>query len=216
MNHPLPFPSPPIRSSLRSITIAALATLAIASSASAQIWNETGDAGEFPGTAQTTVGPGAITEINGNLAAAADVDMYCIRVTNPSGFFASLQCVVNQGPDLRIFNSAGIGVSANYLCQSGAKFVSGAFATTVGTYYLTVTFHGREPFVGTDAIWQSINGTEQAPNGPGAGGVVNTWLGNGNVQPINPYRIILTGASFCDDATPTSSESWGALKLIYR
>lgn len=213
---PLFASSSPLRSALRSFALAASAALAIASTASAQTWNETGEAGEFPGTAQITVGAGAITEINGNLATAADVDMYCIRVTNPAAFLASLQCVLIQGPDLRIFNSLGHGVSANHSCQGGMKFVSGAFATTVGTYYLTVTFRGREPFVGLNAIWLSSNLSEHAPNGPGAGAPVNSWLGNGSVQPLNPYRIVLSGAAFCDDATPTMSESWGALKLIYR
>lgn len=216
---PLRYPlNPPssVLSSARSLAIAAIAVLALASTASAQIWNEAGDAGELPGTAQTTVGAGALTEINGNLASASDADMYCIRVTNTASFIAALQCVVIGGPDIWIFNAAGNGVSANYLCQGGTKFVNGTFANTVGNYYLAVAFRGRQPFAGANAMWLTSNSAQHAPNGPGAGGVVNSWGGTGNIQPLNPYRIVLGGAVFCDDATPTMSESWGALKLIYR
>ena len=187
-----------------------------AGTARAQTWLESGDAPELPATAQVTSGTGPLTEIDGNLLDDADVDMYCIKVTDPLSFFAQLQCVIIQGPDIRLFNAGGVGASANFLCQASAKYVSGAFANTAGTYYLAVCYRGKEAFAGPDAIWLASNLAEHAPDGPGAAGVVNGWGGIGLQAPINPYRIFLSGATFCDNATPTHARSWGALKLIYR
>src|SRR5437016_4480378 len=66
------------------------ATLAFASRAHAQTWNEAGDAGDLPATAQVTTGAGALTSIHGNLASPSDVDMYCIHVPDPAGVFICL------------------------------------------------------------------------------------------------------------------------------
>lgn len=192
------------------------AALLMACSAAAQTWNETGDAGNLPASAQITAGSGALTTINGNLASASDVDMYCIRVVDPPAFLARLQCVVIQGPDLWLFNSAGTGVSANFLCQGGDKRVSGVFAATTGTYYLAVSYRGVAPSAASGAIWLPSNVAEHAPDGPGAAGVVTSWPGTGNLQPINPYTIILAGAGFCDTPTPARGTAWGTLKVRYR
>jgi hypothetical protein len=37
-----------------------------------------------------------------------------------------------------------------------------------------------------------------------------------NVQPLNPYKILLGGATFCEAPTPAVSASRGAVKSIYR
>ena len=189
--------------------------LLCAGTARAQTWTEIGDAGELPATAQITSGSGALTEIDGGLSNTSDVDMYCIRVTDPASFRARLGCLVITGPDIRLFNATGVGVSANFLCQAGDKFVSGAFATTAGTYYLAVCYRGREAFAGPNAIWLATNTSEHAPDGPGAAGIVSGWGGTGNVQPINPYQILLTGSTFCDTATPARIGSWGRIKILY-
>ena len=49
----------------------------------AQNWAEVGDAGPLPGSSQNTAG-GAISSISGTLTSDADIDMYCIRVTDPA------------------------------------------------------------------------------------------------------------------------------------
>ncbi len=118
----MPQRSPSIRSSSRrpslvlSIVASWIAVCLIVPAALAQTWNESPDAGELPGTAQITVGTGALSEIDGGLLDVSDVDMYCIRVTDPPTFRARLQCVVISGPDIRLFNASGVGVSANFLC----------------------------------------------------------------------------------------------------
>ncbi len=197
--------------------LTALATaLLLACSAAAQTWTETGDAGNLPATAQTTTGLGALTTINGSLASASDVDMYCIRVVNPPLFRARLQCVVIQGPDIWLFKANGQGLSANFLCQAGDKQVTGAFATTTGIYYLAVSYRGVAPSSASGAIWLPSNLAEHAPDGPGAAGAVTSWTGTGILQPINPYTIFLAGAEFCDAETPARGVAWGTLKVRYR
>jgi hypothetical protein len=209
-------PSPARPTALAALFTALVAVTLMAAPASAQTWNESGDAGDLPASAQATTGVGPLTTINGSLASAQDVDMYCIRVVDPPTFVARLQCVVIQGPDIWLFNSAGQGVSANFLCQAGDKRVSGTFATTAGLYYVAVSYRGVAPDAAAGAIWLPGNTAEHAPDGSGAGGVVVGWSGTGNVQPLNPYRIVLTGAEFCDAATPARRSAWGTLKLLYR
>lgn len=209
--------SAPFMRRFRTTLLAAgvFGALLTAGTARAQIWTEIGDAGELPATAQVTAGSGPLTEIDGGLSNESDVDMYCIRVADPLSFFANLLCVAIQGPDIRLFKASGVGASANFLCQGGAKFVSGAFATTAGTYYLAVCYRGREAFAGLNAIWLATNLAEHAPDGPGAAGVVSGWGGAGILQPINPYRVVLTGAAFCDAATASRATSWGRIKFLY-
>ena len=72
-----------LREVRRHFTLTALAVgmVVLTAPAHAQVWNEVGDAGPFPATAQQTVGAGLLTTIRGNLASASDVDMYCIHLT---------------------------------------------------------------------------------------------------------------------------------------
>src|SRR5205807_874170 len=72
----------------------------LAAAAQAQVWNESGDAGDLPATAQNTVGTGSLTSIQGNLDSPTDVDMYCIHVADRFAFVACLQCAVTQGPNV--------------------------------------------------------------------------------------------------------------------
>jgi hypothetical protein len=214
-----PLTRPP-SSRIRSAAVLSLAVLAacvlLARGASAQVWNEVGDAGDLPGTAQSTLGAGPLTTINGNLGSDSDVDMYCIQVTDPTLFSAGLGCVVIQGPHIWLFNSAGKGVAATSICQLGLQNIPTGFAVVPGTYYVAVSFDGVAPLSGANAIWLPAYVNARAPDGPGAAGAVTSWSGTPNVQPINPYQIVLQGATFCGDATPVHANSWGALKQHYR
>ena len=80
------------------------------SGARAQVWTETGDAGDLLSTAQSTLGTGALTAINGNLGSSTDVDLYCIRMTSvpPAGLpLLQLQCTVTNGPNVWLFDEIG-------------------------------------------------------------------------------------------------------------
>jgi len=202
--------------SLAAFTLALFTLLAIAPRAHAAAWTEVGDAGQLPATAQSTAGTGPLTEIDGNLVSPDDVDMYCIHVTDVPGFFANLQCVIIQGPNLWLFDATGKGVAMNSFCQGGAKGVSGAFLSGTGTYYIAVAYDAVYPFAGPDQIWLNGYTPQRAPDGPGAAAAITSWNGPPNPGPLNPYRITLLGAAFCDAATPTVNGSWGNVKSIYR
>ena len=125
----MPFATSPfIRRSQRVLVAAfgfVLATLvSLAAPASAQVWNETGDAGPLPATAQATLGSGALTTITGTLPSATDVDMYCITVTDPANFYACLHCVLIQSPDLYLFDATGKGLAVAQICCGGCKQIS--------------------------------------------------------------------------------------------
>ncbi len=209
-HHPDPRSAP-----LESILLALLALCALVGLAQAQIWNEVGDAGALPASAQSTSGSGPLTTLNGNLASSSDVDMYCVRVTNPGAFLARLQCVAIQGPHLWVFDANGKGVGAATTCQGGDKRVTSALVTTAGKYFIAVSFDGVDPYSGANLIWNHLYTTERAPDGPGAAGVVTTWSGTGTVQPLNPYTILLSGVAYCDTPVPALSPTWGRMKLIY-
>ena len=120
--------------------------------ARAQSWNEVGDAGDTPGTAQFTAGNGALNQILGTIPSATDVDMYCIRVTNWASFSACLLCAANADEDIWLFDGSGKGVVAAQLCQGGCKGLSNAFVPGNGLYYLAISAHGLLPYAGSDPI----------------------------------------------------------------
>ena len=211
--------SSPRRFALRVLLPVAITMLTIASAAHAQIWNEVGDAGDLPVTAQSTVGTGLLASIKGALGSPTDVDMYCIQVPDPTGFIAALQCVVIQGPNLWIFDATGKGVGASTTCQGGDKRVTSVLVNLPGTYYVAVAYDAVYPYSGANAMWTLAYMTQRAPDGPGAAGIVTSWSGTPNVQPLNPYQIRFFGGGTYYCTTPATSAragTWGSLKLLYR
>ncbi len=208
----------PFRRPLAPLALAlALAALAFAPRAQAQVWNETGDAGDLPGSAQTTVGTGPLSQINGNLASPTDVDMYCIQVPDPASFSACLLCVVIQGPHLWLFNASGQGVAGVTACQGGCQMITGALLPGPGMYFVAVAYDGVLPMSPGGPIWApGIYTTQRPPDGPGAPGPVTAWAGNPNVVPLNPYTINFGGTGFCSSATPAHRDTWGRLRMLYR
>jgi len=204
----------PIRTS--ALVAALLALVTFAPLAHAQIWAESGDAGPLPATAQSTVGAGPLLEIDGNLAAPDDVDMYCIQVTDVAGFFAHLGCVVQTGPNLWLFDASGKGVAMSSLCQGGTKAITGALLPGTGLYYLAVAYDAVYPQSGPNAIWLNSYAAQHAPDGPGAATPVTAWAGTSTPQPLNPYQVRLFGTAFCDAPTPALRRTWGGVKSIYR
>ena len=149
------------------MALALLAILALGRPAAAQVWNESGDAGDLPASAQVTAGNGPLTTINGNLQSPTDVDMYCIHVTDPTQFSACLQCVVIQGPNLWIFDANGNGVAATTTCQAGCKLITNALVTAFATYYVAVAY---------DAIYPNSAGGPMWNTSPSGGPVISSQM----------------------------------------
>lgn len=209
----------PLRRFARTAIVSVVAPLTLvvaAPRARAQIWNEITDAGSLPASADHTVGNGALLMINGTLSSNADVDMYCIRVTNPATFSAILTCTAISNDDLWLFDGSALGVARDRGCQASQTKVGSPLVTLTGIYYLAVS--------GSDANAQSAGSNlwapgvpasgQAAPNGPAAALPVTGWSG-GTANPAS-YSIQLTGAGFCDTAVPTDAHSWARTKIIYR
>lgn len=173
------------------------AGVAAVAAANAQIWNETApDAGELPGTADNTIGVGALTTILGtNLA--SDTDMFCIDIIDEANFSAS---TVSNGTtwdtQLFLFDANGFGVTSND--DFGGTLQSrlgSAVVAANGHYYLAISKFNRDPQSGTTNIFTgAFNGSEQLP-GTGVGPVTG-WVGTtSNTTP--QYRIDLTGVGYC-------------------
>ena len=191
-----------------------------ASGARAQVWNETGDAGDLLSTAQSTLGTGALTAINGNLASATDVDLYCIRMTSvpPAGLpLLQLQCTVTNGPNVWLFDATGNGVLTNQTCAAGNKtIVAPSVSLPAGTYYVAISYTGLDPQSAPGRMWiQQLPG-QRAPDGPGAAQPLISWAGVPFVQPLNPYHLVLANMSYCDAAVPTLRSTWARIKTFYR
>lgn len=205
---------------IRLFVVAFVLCLAFAPGARAQIWTETGDAGDLVPSAQTTVGSGSMTQINGQLAGLTDVDVYCIRMTAvlPANTpMIQLQCAVDNGPNVWMFDAAGNGVFTNSRCQFGFKtLLAPNVSLAAGVYYVAVSFSGYDPQSAGGAIWLAGIPGQRAPDGPGAAGTLTGWAGTPVLQSINPYAIKLSGMNFCEEPTAVSPGSWGRVKSLYR
>jgi len=186
---------------------ALLLSVGVASPGSAQTWNEIGDAGQDLVTAQATVGTGNLTQINGTLSSATDVDMYCMVIGPAVDLFANpmlnLQCVTNNGPHLWVFDANGVGLGLNETCQAGNKtLTNNLIPTSVTTIYIAVAYDGMEPVAAGGSIWQTGVPGERAPDGVDPASPLVGWVGTPNVQPLNPYTITLgsvgVSASHCE------------------
>jgi hypothetical protein len=204
--------------SRRAVVAAALLTMtAVAAGPTlAQTWTETGDAGDAVASAQSTTGAGALTQITGSLQFNSDVDLFCVEVSDPQTFSASLQCVMAADPSIWIFAPSGLGLAHNDVCMFSGKTIPPGFVGS-GTCYVAVTQAGRQAYSAGGAMWQTFLFTgARAPDGPGAGGTLLSWSGGGPLPGVTPYILNLTGASYCGSAVPVQESGWGALKATYR
>jgi hypothetical protein len=196
-----------------------LFALTFASRAQAQNWTETGDAGDLVATAQSTAGNGPLVTLDGSLASATDVDVYCVHLTSvPFANFpiVQIQCAQNDGPNVYLFDAAGNGRFVNETCSGGVKnMIAPAASLTVGTYYLAVSYTGYGPQSAGGSIWVPGLPGQRVPDGPGAAGTLTGWAGTPVVAPLNPYHISVKFMGYCEQPTPTLPSTWGALKVHY-
>jgi hypothetical protein len=77
---------------------------------------ETSDAGELFDSAQTTIGIGSIDEITGAISTSYDVDLYKIRISDPTNFSAYVsggEGSNNWDSVLTLFDENGLGIYRN-------------------------------------------------------------------------------------------------------
>lgn len=193
----------------------AMAAIGLASPEAMAQWNEQGDAGELPGTAQSPVGAGALTSISGSCTTGTDVDMYCIHIDGDA--YVANTCSVTWDTQLWLFRSDGVGLAHNDdncgqgPLQSGLAFIQPG----AGDYLLAISRFDRDPAnAGGSEIWADVPYEDETPpDGPGAPGPVVSWVGSAG--PAGAYRIDLLGVSYCQ-VTPVEPSTWGKIKSIYR
>lgn len=202
------------------VALVLLCAAILAPSARAQSWAEAGDAGNLIGTAQTTVGAGAITQITGSLPLSDDVDLYCVRlasVPQAGTPIVQLACLGLQSPNVWLFDAAGNGVFTNETCSSGFKtLLAPSVSMTPGIYYVGVSYYNRNPISAGGNIWTPAIPGQRTPDGPGASQSLSGWAGIVTMNPPNPYTIQLVRFAACDAATPTLRSTWGIMKAFYR
>ncbi len=194
---------------MRRRAVWALLTIgALTLSASAQIWNEQGDAGDLPETAQST-GSGSLTQIQGTLD-VNDVDMYAIYITDPGAFSASTVGGATWDTQLFLFDANGVGVVAaddTGGLQSTINNTAGCI-TAPGLYYLAITRYNKDPLGCNDGGLWSTN-DNNCPNGPEASSRVNSWTTSTGTA--GAYTIFLTGVEGATAGDPTDCppfEGW--------
>lgn len=202
---------------MRLLLALAVAVAFAATPAVAQIWNEVGDAGDLPATAQVPVGNGPLIQINGTLL-PNDADMYCIKIPDPTAFSATTCGGTTADTQLWLFDPQGIGMSFNDDDPGGCGLqstVTGNFIPAPGNYYIAVSQYDWDPHNPSILdIWlDTPYNVERAPDGPGAPGPVAGW--SGNTYSDGPYSIFLAGAVYCG-STAVEPTSWGMIKSLYR
>lgn len=179
---------------MKNVLIGMGVLLAAATAANAQVWSEVGDAGELAGTAQVVTGSGPLSTILGNLS-DSDVDMYQIRIDDPSLFIAQHTNTFNFDSQMWLFNMDGTGVAFNDDTNGLRSQISNP-AVAAGNYLLAISGYDRDAVDSNgDALWNDspFNG-QRAPDGPAAANPVAGWSGTAPAR--GDYEIALRGASF--------------------
>ncbi len=177
------------------------------------IWNELGDAGNFPaGLAQQTRGSGRLDGITGNLATGDGQDSFCIRITDPARFEATTDtdlngfAIANFDSQLYLFDDGGTPVLANDDTPGGSNTQSNLTGTATdgsgftltrgGDYVLVISaFPDRPLDTVANPVFPTPNRLIHRPNA--AAGRFSQY--SNNPQTSGSYFITLQGAAPCQE-----------------
>lgn len=180
--------------------------LGCSSLASADPWVELGDAGQLPGTAQSTSGTNPLTSISGSLSSPTDVDMYLIFITGGGTFSASTVGGTSLDTQLYLFNAGGFGVyhnddQAGCLCLQSTLPAGHALTPLApGFYYLAISNFDNDPLSAGGYIFPFFpSDGVHGPTGSGGGQPITSW-DNFAFSGTGGYTITLTGAQFANGA----------------
>jgi hypothetical protein len=127
---------------IASALVAFLFLIAIVTTASAVTWNEVGDAGDTPLTAQTPIGTGALHTIVGTISPATDTDVFRIYIPDPSIFSITMNGtdLIGSGDDTELWVMDALGNWVFNDDDSGPQWLSqinaGALAGRPAGIYL--------------------------------------------------------------------------------
>lgn len=168
--------------------------------ASAGPWQETGDAGSLPATAQQVIGMGTLDSITGTIADDLDVDMFAIFLTGGGTFSATTVGLSAFDTKLFLFDSTGNGVYVNddadvFTLQSTLPSGDPLTPQASGLYYLVIAGFDVDPISVGGAIFPDPIFPEGVfgPTGSGGGSPITGYLNTGD---FGDYTIALTGARF--------------------
>ena len=137
-----------------------LSVCLISLQANAFVWNEVGDAGRLPNTAQVPVGVGPLTQINGNYGFITDVDMYKIFISDPSVFVAEVTSFTPEDDDgisdsqLSLFDANGVYILQDDDGGVGLLSKIDGFVGSAGNYFLAISDFDNDPV--PDTIGEQI------------------------------------------------------------
>lgn len=199
------------------------AALLATASVRAQTYNESGDAGQTPGTVQasgltqsTTVGQ--TVRILGNISGINDADLFSITLTLPmqvvittnnaltassggsGGLDTALFLFTNNGTPIYTNDDAN-GTVLQSTLPSGTSFT---LTLAAGTYYIGISLSGNEPVNSSNQLVFATNPNSTAVRGP-ASGLNPSFFSNFNngatfAQSGN-YEIDITTAAVPEPST---------------
>lgn len=205
------------------IAVMTLITLSFATVTRAASWDEQGDAGILPGTAQTTIGTGSLDSINGTINSVNDADVYKIYVTGGGTFSASTHASDGGSATfdtmLFLFDANGLGIytddDVDTSWRSRLPASHALTPTTAGIYYLVITSWKNDTVSSGGQIFPNppSDFNVYGPTGPGGGSPISGYNNGGTES--GTYHIVLTGAQFAAApaapvAVPTMTE-WGMI-----
>ena len=193
---------------------------------------EIGDAGDLPGTAQTSAGMQPfgtpLDSITGTIASDSDQDLFAIFINDPATFSASTN---NAGTDLTVdddtmlflFNASGLGVLGNDDTDDTnvkSTIPIGSFTGAAGVYFIAVSIFDNTPISSGEEIFDlgalAVPGAAVGPNGPGGGSPITGWDLFPDPSQTGPYRIDLTGATFVPEPSTIVLTALGLAGLAWR
>jgi hypothetical protein len=163
---------------------------------------EQSDAGEMPATADPSIGVSWLNEIRGTLG-SQETDMYRVRLCNPGIFSASTVDGATFDSQLFLFNSAGIGVTAN---DDSVGTLSRIDTTCIGPtqtggYLLAVSQYNRDPQSAGGLIFPNTFAGVHCNTAAGGASPLTSWVGASGTG--GNYSLFLEGVcAVAANATP--------------